>query len=107
MENAFTFLGKMLPFRNVTYQSGQNSRTIQAVRGGTSWNDINRVGDTGIRESNRDYIVHGEEFAIQKPRPKDKILDGEEVWTVYNLYTDECWRYVGQSQQLIRIHCSR
>lgn len=96
-----------LPFRTMEYRSGEKTWPIQAVRGSISWGDIQRVGNAGLSESHHDFIVRGEDFADQKPRPKDKIADGDEEWTVYNLFTDECWRYVGHSQRLMRIHCRK
>lgn len=92
----------------VVYRRGGRDVEIQAVRGGTSWHDISRDNGTGIDESNRDYIFKSKDFLeLGEPVAKDKIVDQGDVWTVYNMFGERCWRYCDPAKTLIRVHCKR
>lgn len=86
-----------------------NGRTIEAVRAGTQWNDIEKVNAGYGLSSSRDYIVRQTDFpAGERPQQNDRLVDQEGVWRVYPLDGEECWRYLGnESTGLIRIHTRR
>ncbi len=101
------FLAQSL-FQNsisVSYASGGEVYTLSAVRAGVSWNSIDRSGSAPLESSARDYIFKRSEVAFT-PKPKDKITDGETVWTVYNQLDNECYRNMADTG-LIRIHCKK
>lgn len=91
--------------RPVTYTRGGQSKTVQAVRAGDSWNDINRSGGTALLQSSRDFIVKKSALGFD-PEVRDTLRDGGEVWTVYCIIQGECWWPLGDTS-LIRIHCKR
>ena len=91
----------------VQYRSHGTTRTLSAMRAGTSWHDIESVKSVRLLSSSRDYIFRASDFASAKPCPKDEITDGTEVWTVYDLAGEECWRPLGVSTSFIRIHCRK
>lgn len=87
----------------VEYVRGENRYPIMAVRAGVSWNAIQRLGEVALESSARDFIIRKNSIPIT-PQPKDKIMDGEKVWTVFSQLDEECWRPVGDSG-MIRVHC--
>lgn len=97
---------ELTPKVSVTY----NERSLEMVRAGTQWNDIEKVqSQFGMMSSSRDFIARAEDFpAGSEPKPKDIILDGGVTWKVYQLAGEECWRPLGnESTGLIRIHCKK
>lgn len=97
---------ELTPKVTVTY----NGRTLEMVRAGTQWNDIEKVKQQfGIMSSSRDFIARAEDFPPgNEPKPKDVILDAGTHWKVYQLVGEECWRPLGnESTELIRIHCKK
>lgn len=97
---------ELTPKVSVTY----NERSLEMVRAGTQWNDIEKVqAQFGMMSSSRDFIARAEDFpAGSEPKPKDIILDGGTRWKVYQLAGEECWRPLGnESTGLIRIHCKK
>lgn len=90
----------------VRYVRGEQEYTLTAVPAGTAWNDINRMGNTSVCLDSRDYIARKSDLPID-PIPKDKIIDGDDTWTVYKIAGEECWRFCGPGKELIRIHCKK
>lgn len=89
----------------VVYCRGETTLEIQAVRAGVSWNTIQRLGGTALESSARDFIILAAQLPFN-PKPKDRIIDGEATWTVFNQLSEECFRPMGDSG-LIRVHCRR
>lgn len=102
-DGGFDLLVQGLPWQTVFY----NGRPMDAVRGGTSWKDVERFGDGGIALSSRDYIFRAEDFCGRMPEAKDVITDEDEQWTAYPLGTKEVWRYCGPGKSLVRVHCKQ
>ena len=97
---------ELTPKVTVTY----NDRTLDMVRAGTQWNDIEKVKQQfGVMSSSRDFIARAEDFpAGSEPKPKDIITDAGVRWKVYQLAGEECWRPLGnESTGLIRIHVKK
>lgn len=90
----------------VTYRRGQTDYPVQAVRGGVSWNDLGRVGSGWSRTSSRDYICRKSSLGEIAPAMGDVLIDEEDVWKVYRMDDEECWRPIG-SGGLIRIHTKK
>ncbi len=105
-DDGFDALEESLPWLYVSYQRGLNVKQIRAVRGGTSWLDLQRYGSNGMESSSRDYIVRAEDFETP-PAARDQIHDRGETWTVVAGMNNECWRYCGPDRRLMRIHCRR
>ena len=105
-DDGFDFLEENLPWMYVSYQRGFNVKQIRAVRGGTSWLDLQRYGANGLESSSRDYIVMADDFE-NPPSARDQIHDRGETWTVVASMNNECWRYCGPDKKLMRIHCRR
>ena len=93
---------------SVEYTSRGETRTLSAMPAGVQWNDMERVKAFGLLSSSRDFILRKCDFPEgSEPLPKDRIRHGSDLWTVYRLADEECWRSVGPSREFIRVHCKR
>ena len=91
----------------VSYVSRRlGTRTLKVFPAGVQWNDIEKVNSGYGLSSSRDYIARSSDFPEgSRPEHGDRIEEGGNVWKVYPLDEEACWRRLGNERiGFIRIH---